>query len=439
MKRLFSLIYVLSCAISLNAQNHRIEVPALAKYKGIDIEKNMDGLLNEVISLDFSECGLSSTLYSIKTSIRDTTWIRKVKNSSKAKIGRDFKLGDYHVAKTEDLQGKEFLVKSIDKEIVGQYQRNFYSVITLENILNTKEIYTWRVQTSSNYTSVSNEKIRIRSKRWSKIANEYACDGKFYYYLSQAYAKPCKENGHTEYVKIHCVECDFFLGGDSFTGKYISKYKDEDGHDYIFNEAQIREDELPLIEEEYNKIVTASITKHRLAGNYYYTLSKVIKPSNKSIRNGMIEERQSDSYFYEDNIMSILIVGGSKQFEFSLTNKMTNSIKIVWDDASFVDADNLASKVVHKGIKYMNAANALPPTIIPGGATISELIAPTNRIKFSDGWYQQSIISSNKSNDPNVIGKTVKVLLPIEINGRVNEYIFCFTIGWNFTYPEYQN
>ena len=41
--------------------------------------------------------------------------------------------------------------------------------------------------------------------------------------------------------------------------------------------------------------------------------------------------------------------------------------------------------------------------------------------------------------DINVVGKTIKVLLPIEIAGVVNEYVFCFTIGWKFTYPEYQD
>lgn len=443
MKKLLLLICIISYALSLNAQSHKTRVSALEKYDGIDIEKNINMLLNEVIYLDFSECRLTSTISSIKTSIRDTTWIRKVKNPSKAKIGRDFKLGNYHNAKIEDLQGKEFLVKRIDRDIVGQYQRHFYSVLTLENILDVNDVYTWRVETSSNYTSVSNEKIRIRSKRWNEIVNKYACDGKFYYYLSPIYAKPCKENGYTEYVKIHRVECDFFLGGNFFTGRYISKYKDEEGRDYIFDEYTTIEKKLPITEEEYNKIVAESIAENKSAGNYYYTLSKVIKPANKSIRYGKIEKRQSkdmlSKYFYEDNIISILIMGGTKQFEFTLTNKMANSIKIVWNEASFVDKDNLTSKVVHSGIKYLDANSTLPSTTIPSGASISELIAPTNRIKYSNGWYQQSIISSNKSNDINVVGKTIKILLPIEINGVINEYVFCFTIGWEFTYPEYQD
>ena len=54
----------------------------------------MNLLLNEVISLDFSECLHSSTIPSITK--RDTVWIRDVKNPSKIKIGRDFNISIYN-------------------------------------------------------------------------------------------------------------------------------------------------------------------------------------------------------------------------------------------------------------------------------------------------------------------------------------------------------
>ena len=440
MKKFYLVVLMLLCLFSTNAQHHRTKVPALAKYdRSTDIKANMNMLLNEVISLDFSECE-STYIHSIKA--RDTLWIRKVKNPSMAKEGRHYEI-KYHSVSATDFHDKEFIVKRIDTKTEGEYYRTFYSILTLVNIKDPNDIYRWIVETGSNHTSVSNDKIRVRSKGWSEIVNQYICDGKFYYYHSPAYAKPSVENGHTEYVKIQYAECDFFLGGDYFTGRYISKYKDEEGRDYLFDEYVLRDSELPITEEKYNTIVANNIALRKSAGNYYFTLSKVVKPANKSIRYGKTEVRVSDGlfsqYFYEDNVISILIMGGKKQFEFSLTNKMTNSIKIVWDEASLVDENNMVSKVVHKGVKYINAQDAQPATTIPGGASISELIAPTNRIEYADGWYQQAIVSSNKGNDPDVVGKTIKVLLPIEVNGIINEYVFCFTIGWKFTYPEYQN
>ena len=126
MKRFFLFTCTMFCILSLSAQNHRTKVPALAKYNGTSIEDNMNLLLNEVISLDFSECLHSSTIPSITK--RDTVWIRDVKNPSKIKIGRDFNISS-RSARIDDLNGKEFLVKDVTKKIEGEYYRTFYSKV----------------------------------------------------------------------------------------------------------------------------------------------------------------------------------------------------------------------------------------------------------------------------------------------------------------------
>ena len=99
--------------LSSSAQYHKTRVPDLEKYNNIydtGIERNMNRLLNEVIYLDFSDCGTYSTIYSIEKT--DTIWIKKVKNPLKAKQGRHYKLNS-RKATVEELQGKEFLVKTI--------------------------------------------------------------------------------------------------------------------------------------------------------------------------------------------------------------------------------------------------------------------------------------------------------------------------------------
>ena len=63
--------------------------------------------------------------------------------------------------------------------------------------------------------------------------------------------------------------------------------------DYLFDEYILRDSELPITHEKYNTIVANNIAIRKSAGNYYYTLSKVIKPANKSIRYGKTEERKS--------------------------------------------------------------------------------------------------------------------------------------------------
>lgn len=50
----------------------------------------------------------------------DTTWVKDVKNKKRAKIGRDFKLGNRPTFK-EDIEGKKFLVLGTDTETTGLY------------------------------------------------------------------------------------------------------------------------------------------------------------------------------------------------------------------------------------------------------------------------------------------------------------------------------
>ena len=40
--------------------------------------------------------------------------------------------------------------------------------------------------------------------------------------------------------------------------------------------------------------------------------------------------------------------------------------------------------------------------------------------------------------DPSLEGAYVKVLLPIEIQGVINEYIFTFEMHWEYDYPDLQ-
>ena len=65
----------------------------------------------------------------------------------------------------------------------------------------------------------------------------------------------------------------------------------------------------------------STIFKEDLSGHYISVLSKVEKPSNPSIRYGKtttVEDKNITKYSYVDNVIDILIFGGSKQFDFIL-------------------------------------------------------------------------------------------------------------------------
>ena len=108
-----------------------------------------------------------------------------------------------------------------------------------------------------------------------------------------------------------------------------------------------------------------------------------------------------------------------------MENKSDNSIKIIWDEAVYIDEDNTSRKVFHSGVKYEDGEKAQPLTVIAKKTKINDLVAPVDNIYYaSGGWGIRSLFSVQKS-----AGKTVKILLPIQIQETINEYIFSFKIN----------
>ena len=127
---------------------------------------------------------------------------------------------------------------------------------------------------------------------------------------------------------------------------------------------------------------------------------------------------------YEDDFIKIIWLPDLTEFSFTLENKLDNSIKIIWDEAVYIDEDNSSRKVMHSGVKYEDGEKAQPLTVIAKKTKINDLVIPVDNICYVDGWRKLPLFSVQKS-----AGKTVKILLPIQIQETINEYIFSFKIN----------
>ena len=163
---------------------------------------------------------------------------------------------------------------------------------------------------------------------------------------------------------------------------------------------------------------------------YKVRLREVEQPENvkeqysKSKITIFAEENETKNS-YEDDFIKIIWLPGLTKFSFTLENKSDNSIKIIWDEAVYIDEDNTSLKVMHSGVKYVDGEKAQPLTVIAKKTKINDLVKPVDNIYFIDnGWHTQSLFSVEKS-----AGKTVKILLPIQIQETINEYIFSFKIN----------
>jgi len=139
---------------------------------------------------------------------------------------------------------------------------------------------------------------------------------------------------------------------------------------------------------------------------------------------------------YSDSLINIEFSYDDKSIPFELTNKGKKSVRVIWNEAAYIDYNNTSGKVMHVGIKYIDRSNDQPPTLIIGGSKISDLATPTENVFYSSGtyggWRKNDLFPSPRKNDEKIlVGKTVKLLLPIQIEGKQLDYVFTFLILFN--------
>lgn len=177
-------------------------------------------------------------------------------------------------------------------------------------------------------------------------------------------------------------------------------------------------------------------------GFYNFGLQNVERPENAKQQYGKskivnFKENGKVKYSYEDNMIKIVWLPLITQFDFTLQNKTEHSLKIIWDDAAFVNQDGISERVMHAGVKYIDRNNSQPPTVIIKGAKINDMVVPTDNVYYISveygGWRTKPIFPNRANTQEELntltkqyIGKEVKIVLPIEIQGVINEYIFTF-------------
>lgn len=180
--------------------------------------------------------------------------------------------------------------------------------------------------------------------------------------------------------------------------------------------------------------------RHSLV-TYDYRLSDVEQLEDATERDGEYGIRkatsQTGNYSYEDEIINSLWSISEDRMNFEITNKSDNSIRILWDEAAYVNIDNYSSRIMHSGMEYTNRNLSLPPSIIVRKAFLRDAAIPLDNISYDDyeGWIIAPLIGNTFYNEEEaqefadkVIGRKIQLLLPMEINNTIHEYIFVFEI-----------
>lgn len=141
------------------------------------------------------------------------------------------------------------------------------------------------------------------------------------------------------------------------------------------------------------------------------------------------------SFTFSDNNISGLIVVGLTYFYIGITNKYPNSIKIMWNEASFADTEGFTSQIMHEGIKYNEREKLQTPTTIISQAHLLDIVLPIKNAKWDEHAAEWIHFPLFDTSTPILEPKTMKLMIPIQINGVVNEYLFTFVVKDSFVFP----
>lgn len=181
-------------------------------------------------------------------------------------------------------------------------------------------------------------------------------------------------------------------------------------------------------------VTSHAVTARNYYANYDIILCEVEAPDGIS---GTLERTDEGIFIYEDSlILAALDVRDLKSFRLSLTNRARHTIRIQWDEASYVNISGMAERVTHSGVPYAEKDNAQPPTTVPRRATISEVIIPSSNIFYAaKQWFIHFLfnvhyesLSELQEKAPLYVGKEMSLLLPLEINGELKDYMFIFKV-----------
>lgn len=134
---------------------------------------------------------------------------------------------------------------------------------------------------------------------------------------------------------------------------------------------------------------------------------------------------------FQDERIAVVWQPRPDRLSFRLTNRSAASLRVLWDDASFVGIDGTSDRVMHHGVKYADRSASQPPSAVARGATLDDAVVPTSKVYWQEslGTWQSRPLVEPREISSNDAQREVRVLLPVETEGTVIEYVFGFGVG----------
>jgi hypothetical protein len=174
---------------------------------------------------------------------------------------------------------------------------------------------------------------------------------------------------------------------------------------------------------------------------YNVGLDRVERPEDVQKRWGDYEVTEQDTtegtkYIYEDSLVTAGILVSSRAFLANIENKSEHTIQVQLPDAVYVSPEGSTNRLVTGEMSYNERNDTPPPLRIPRNASGSTMLIPANRLEMGDyGLNVERLLPPNQVAEQEDVeaakenvGKTFRLVLPIDVEGTMNEYTFHFEV-----------
>jgi len=141
---------------------------------------------------------------------------------------------------------------------------------------------------------------------------------------------------------------------------------------------------------------------------------------------------------FRDSLVVVRWSISSTDLAFELENRTAERIRIMWDDAAYMDPGGIAHGVIHRGIRFEDRDRPQGPSSVGAHGRVQEVVIPKHLIYFrsSSGWNVAPIIEPSRAETVEElesahdnVGRRFTILLPLEIQGTVHPYLFNFRVN----------
>ena len=161
----------------------------------------------------------------------------------------------------------------------------------------------------------------------------------------------------------------------------------------------------------------------------------------------VIEEGISRIYF-EDEMVKIKWLPSPYDIVFVLYNKTDGPVRIVWNEARFIDEKGASHRLIHSGTGYEDRNNSHPPTVVAARGTLEDFVHPADYFQREDDyggssykqqgyWKRAPFLPAQikgtaeelRTKAEPFVDKTFQVILALQIDDLQNEYVCTFKIN----------